>query len=975
MEQCVELEGQEALMLDLMVANPSCSDALALINSMVSGGTAPYTYKWDNNSNSSNLNNLLAGQYCLTVTDANMCENTLCAEVVIPTEISIQVAETHPSCFGEQNGAIDLTIAGGTGDYNFSWNTDDMTEDLDNITTGTYCVTVTDENDCFARTCIDINAPEQLMVDTELNHISCNGLMDGAINLTVSGGTFGYTFMWSTGATTEDIALLAAGNYCVTVLDGKDCSFEQCFDINEPNLLTLEATVTNPACFGEGSGMIDISVMGGTMPYTYVWENDADVEDRDGLFEGNYCVTITDANGCETNLCEKLTAPDLISILGVGTAPNCANGNDGSIELIVSGGDAPYTYMWNNGQSIANPTGLATGTYCVTVTDSKGCSQDACTFILPQGGLEIELLWQDATCAGNDGSLEVNVISGGGSYTYSWNIPGVNSDSVNDLPAGLYTVTVTDGNGCIATQSAAIGEPGPLDCFDLVNVGDFVWLDINMDGIQDPDEPGVEGVDVNLIDIGDDGLANTPDDTIFATTMTDSNGNYLFTDVPPGKYIIEFVPTSLPTGTQFTEDNEGMDDTMDSDANFFSGQTDIFMVMDGMPDDLTFDAGIVGSCMNVITGGEICCDQQICGAGANPEPIVSITPASGGSGAMEYLWMMSTTGTTFSITNPDWIPIIDSNSESYDPMAVYQTTYYIRCARRQGCNTFTGESNIVKVEVLELPNAEIASIPDNVCQDEPISISAAFAGSGATYIWDLGATASPATYTGLNVPAVSWSSLGIKTITLTVEKDGCTSPTVSETIDVLNCTNEGEQNRFLSFSVQEIQDDKIALHWTTNPMLNNHLFAVEYSTNGDDYDHLDVLEGGNLNAPKSYSYEVFEPREGHNYYRIKHLNTNGQVELTESKYILWNKKQEDGFQVYPNPALNHLNIEILKEIESSCSARLVNTVGQTVASIQLLSKEKNHQLDISDLPSGAYYLLIEQKGKRPILKKVFKTRD
>ncbi|MGH1436801.1 MAG: SprB repeat-containing protein [Lewinella sp.] len=203
------------------------------------------------------------------------------------------------------------------------------------------------------------------------------------IDLVVSGGTAPYTYLWNTGATSEDLTGLTAGTYTVTVTDDQSCTDEATFTIEEPTTLEIDvdATVlTDADCNGAATGTIDLVVTGGTAPYTYLWNTGATSEDLSGLTAGTYTVTVTDDQGCTDEATFTIEEPTTLEIdvdATVLTDADCNGAATGTIDLVVTGGTAPYTYLWNTGATSEDLTGLTAGTYTVTVTDDQGCTDAA----------------------------------------------------------------------------------------------------------------------------------------------------------------------------------------------------------------------------------------------------------------------------------------------------------------------------------------------------------------------------------------------------------------------------------------------------------------------------------------------------------------------------------------------------------------------------------------------------------------------
>ncbi|MEZ4893194.1 MAG: SprB repeat-containing protein, partial [Saprospiraceae bacterium] len=350
------------------------------INLSVSGGTSPYTYNWSNGATTPDIGNLTAGNYCVTVTDANTCTATICVTISEPPALNLTKTKVDVSCFGGSDGSIDLTVSGGTSPYTYAWSNGATTEDISNLSVGTYTVTVTDNHGCVKTTSMTINQPTDLSLSKTKVNVSCYGGSDGSIDLSVSGGTSPYSYNWSNGATTQDISNLSAGTYTVTVTDNHGCTKSTSATITEPSELSLSKTVVDATC-GLSNGSIDLTVSGGTNPYSYAWSNGATTQDVSNLLAGTYTVTVTDNNGCTKSLTATVNNLDGPTLSETHVDVLCHGGNNGSINLSVSGGTSPYSYNWSNGASTQDIGNLTAGNYCVTVTDANTCTATMCVTI------------------------------------------------------------------------------------------------------------------------------------------------------------------------------------------------------------------------------------------------------------------------------------------------------------------------------------------------------------------------------------------------------------------------------------------------------------------------------------------------------------------------------------------------------------------------------------------------------------------
>ena len=456
----------------------------------VVGGTMPYSYMWSNGAITQDIFGLSVGMYCVTVTDANSCTTTICQNITQPTPLNLMVyGFVNVDCYNNSNGSIDIMVSGGTTPYNFAWSNGANTEDISGLSPNTYCVTVTDANGCVATACQVITQPAQLLASATETNVTCYDFGNGTVDLTVSGGTTPYYYSWSNGATTQDLANLAPGNYCVTVTDSHNCMVTLCRTITQPAMLEVTGTVVNPLCYGDMNGSINITVTGGTMPYNYNWGNQGINEDLMNLGAGTYCVTVTDANGCVATACYTLTQPDEL-VVEVYTVVNvdCYNNGNGSIDIFVLGGTTNYTYLWSNGATTQDIMNLMPGTYTVTVTDANGCTATNGATITQPDLLEVDVTVTHIICHGdNNGTLTLSVM--GGTTAYMINVVGpggpwtnvANNSTLTGLGAGTYCVNVTDANGCTASACETITEASAL-VLDL-DVSDLLCLNGNQGAI------------------------------------------------------------------------------------------------------------------------------------------------------------------------------------------------------------------------------------------------------------------------------------------------------------------------------------------------------------------------------------------------------------------------------------------------------------------------------------------------------------
>ncbi|BAO77153.1 gliding motility-associated C-terminal domain-containing protein [Winogradskyella sp. PG-2] len=369
---------------------PSTGDGTA--SATATGGVEPYTYLWSpGDETTQNISGLSAGNYTVTVTNANGCKDTNTVTVNPGTcnNLSISGTSTHVICNGESNGSVTAVVSNGVGPFTYSWDTlPDTTPSVSGLPAGNYTATVTDQTTlCTQNTTITINEPSALSSGIEITNILCKDDNTGFIDLTVNGGTSSYTFLWNTGATTEDLANVVAGTYSVTITDANGCTVTNQSTVNEPaeNVLGSITQIVNVECLGESTGSITAGSTGGIPPYTYSLDNGSSSQSS-GLFEnlvaGNYTILITDANGCIFNVngtigtddieSPIITVPATIIIEGCSTG-DITNGNAVFAYSETQSGDIQSTFASNTNYNASDDFNIQSITYIDVTTSTNNC--------------------------------------------------------------------------------------------------------------------------------------------------------------------------------------------------------------------------------------------------------------------------------------------------------------------------------------------------------------------------------------------------------------------------------------------------------------------------------------------------------------------------------------------------------------------------------------------------------------------------
>lgn len=528
---------------------PCNGDSLACITVAIGGGTLPYSYNWNGYDTilTAQICNLPADTIGLRVFDANGCFLDTNFYLTEPAALGINATLSdfngfNVSCFGSSNGAIDQTISGGVGPYNYLWSTTATTEDLSGLPAGTYNFVLTDANGCSRNAAYTLNEPPAILdsigavvsatcgttngtatvyvyngltpfsylwspggattatvtglsggqyfvtitdsvgctsldsvtvtaipvmgatVNTQTN-VACPGAATGTASVTLSGGASPFTYAWSNGDSGSTADSLTAGPVTVTVTDGNGCVETTGTTISEPAAFAFTLTVTNARCSGIDDGSVVVGITGGTSPYSVSWSNGDTGLTADSLAGGFVSFTVTDANSCTVTDSVNVVQPAAISsAISVTTDVRCNGEANGTAAVsAASGGMAPYSYVWSNGETGLSADSLIAGSTTITITDANGCTLLLTANIGQPNAFIVSAAATDVSCFGEaDGAVQASVTGGIGTATYQWNPGGATTASVANLAPGTYTVTATDGNGCTSTESVAVNEPTQL---------------------------------------------------------------------------------------------------------------------------------------------------------------------------------------------------------------------------------------------------------------------------------------------------------------------------------------------------------------------------------------------------------------------------------------------------------------------------------------------------------------------------------
>jgi len=480
------------------VSPPSCgglADGSITINA--SGGRMPYTYDFGDGNGfvaNSMLDGLPIGDYTVIVQDDSGCTTTIEAIELDERALNITVSDiTNPTCGDVEDGSVEITADNAVGVLTFDFNDGNGPLDPTSLTRldgGNFIIDVFDSEGCTGNPVeFTLTKPEQINGILEARRSSCNGADDGTAIITATGGVPDYTYLWSTGATTRSINNLAPGTYAVTVTDANGCTFEATSTpIEEPPVLTAAiASVQDVSCPSESNGVIELMVEGGTMPYSYSLDG-LDFESGttiSNLDIGDYDITVRDNNGCLVMLNATISSPATISFDVSSTMDICYGESLTFTNTSTFTQGNITTIAWDfGGETMMGETVMASFTTIgrpvveLTITTDLGCTEvltrELDISVEPccdqDNGVSFFSLFEEPLCNGAaDGSITLNTSSVPPITSIDWN-NGATTEIIENLPAGAYTVVVTNDATCEGTTTITLEEPSLITpTFDLTN--------------------------------------------------------------------------------------------------------------------------------------------------------------------------------------------------------------------------------------------------------------------------------------------------------------------------------------------------------------------------------------------------------------------------------------------------------------------------------------------------------------------------
>ena len=441
------------------------------INLTVQNGVSPFSYSWTGPQGfvapTEDISNLDGGSYLVDVTDGFGCSENLSIQIIDPNPITItSITTTNVSCYGLDDGTALVMVSGGVTPYIFNYGS----ANLDSLLQGSYNITVTDVNNCpSAIDSFVIIEPEELLINATANNVSCNGFNDGSIVVSISGGSFPFSFSWSGpngfSSPFQNINNLAPGTYSLDVVDASGCYVSYSIFILEPNLLNTNVNTTNVSCNNGTDGVISLSPSGGVQPYNFVWSNGSSTQNQVNVSAGNYFVSISDNNGCSLpQINVVLTQPPASVITSITSDVDCHGDASASIDVSYFPSSAinQFSYNWVGPNSYISTnedlSNIEAGLYILTIVENGICNKVVSYMVNEPAIISVIENVQNVSCFGENDAL-VNLGVSGGVPTYSIDWLGQNSQA---LSAGSYLYTVTDQNSCVYTDMLTITQPSEL---------------------------------------------------------------------------------------------------------------------------------------------------------------------------------------------------------------------------------------------------------------------------------------------------------------------------------------------------------------------------------------------------------------------------------------------------------------------------------------------------------------------------------
>ena len=903
--------------------------------------------------------NLAAGNYTVTVTDGTTgCTFIASATIGNSNGITASAVATPTTC-GKNNGSISVTT--NATNPRFTWNVAGVTgSNPMNLASGNYTVTVTDGTtgcNFIVSATVQSNQTVNCNITSTNANPNCN---NPTTQLCVQTGYTSYS--WSTGANTACITVNTSGNYSVTVTDANGCSSNCNITINVAASVTPVIVATGATTFCNGDSVIlSGNNNGGT------WSNGAKTPTITVTTPGDYFFTLT--NNCGTftsnHIVVKVDFPAVPSVITTDNSTSFCEG--GQVTLTAYSADPWNTATWNTGATTPVITVTTNGDYYIINTNKCGSATSnhitTKVFALPNA-----IAGKDTTiCGGDSVQLGAKAIAG---RKYKWTPAlGLSSDTVSNPVAKpiittIYILTESTDSisstniGCQKSNSVTITVTNPLCNITVTGTlcqGRAKQLCVPKDALQYAWSTGENTNCISVTDLGTYSVsitnakgcksicsqqitADTFSNCTFGATVslvTDINCQGSASGVvmanavggvAPYTYLWsnnyhEKVIQNLVAGTYFV--------TI-TDKNCCTAVAQITIV----------DA----VCVNIINAGTISGDQSFCKQ-SDLQPITELTPASGGSGDIVYMWMYSTVEGDFGQSHYQLVPGSGNTKNLTVFPNVSVKTYFVRCVSRKGCCNFF-ESNIIT----KFPTVNtLITGATTFCVNTVVNFSTPTNSYNTTYFW----TATNATNTSStsNTFSTKFINAGLQTVHVTVSKDGCVGE-FTKYINAVNC--QSASGSFFNFTVESKNSKNVNLNWKTINEIVASNYEVEHSDDGTNF--YMMAKVASLNGKtNNYDFVYDDPKMGSNFFRIKHNEDNGDVTYSEIRQSVIGSQE---LIAYPNPTSNKLYIEMLSMNSSDGTFQIFNTLGKLMINQKYEKDQNRYEVDMNYLPTGTFILRV-----------------
>ncbi len=995
-----------------------------------SGGVTPYTYSWSPaGGTAATASGLTALAYTCTITDNEGTSISRSVTITQPTTLTATSSKTNVSCNGGSNGTATVVATGGAAPYTYSWSPSGGTAaTASGLAVGNYTVTITDNNGCTTTRGFTITQPTAMSITTSKTDVACNGGSTGVATVNVTGGVPPYAYSWSpSGGTAASATGLTAGTYTVTITDAASCTATRTFTISQPTAISVTPSQTNVACNGGSNGTASVAVTGGTPGYTYSWApSGGTAATATGLAAGTYTCTITDANACTKTQTFTITQPTAFTATTSFTTVSCNGGSNGTASVVPSGGTGPYTYSWApSGGTAATATGLAIGTYTVTVTDANACSITRSVTITQPSALTSTASMTTVACnGGSTGVASINVSGGTAPYTYSWAPSGGTAATASGLPVGVYTVTVTDANACTLTRSFTITQPTaisvtPSQTNVACNGGTNGTASVAVTG-------GTPGYTYSWAPSG--GTAATATGLAAGTytcTITDANActkTQTFTITQP---------TAFTATTSFTtvSCNGGSNGTATVTPSGGTGPYTYSWAPSGGT-AATATGLAIGTYTVTVTDANACSITRsvtitqptaltstasmttvACNGGSNGMATVNV---SGGTAPYTYSWAPSGgTGATATglAVGTYTVTVTDANActltRSFtitQPTALTSTASMTTVACNGGSNgvasinvsggtapytyswaplggtAATASGLPVGVYTVTVTDANACTLTRSFTITQPTALQLTYSGAAVVNI----NTAFSYTFAAAGgTMGYSYSSSGMLPTGLTLSAGGILSGTptaagdYSFTVSVTDanaCTKtvpvsikvEGALPvDLINFAAKTVATG-VEVTWTTTSESNSSHFELLHATEKGEFKPLTKVTAlGDSKTGKRYAFLHKNAVNGQNYYQLLQVDKNGDTKDYGVKQVNFSQAKEE-VELYPNPASHAITVKFPANVYSQL--QVVDMLGKVVMSGKITAKDQEHKLNIALLPAGVYTVVLSSGHSKTVHK-------